>query len=93
MTKNVDINKCKYYGYGIGFDRKRKFSVGNGFGRTCIIFGVDMSSSVHVDNKKKYILILGECPTKRLDGTTLIAEKMYSIDFTENDKKLFELAL
>ena len=42
----------KYFGYGIGFDRKIKFPVGNGFGRNCIIFGVDMSSSVHVDNKK-----------------------------------------
>ena len=27
----------------------------NGFGQNCIIFGVDMSSSVHVDNKKKDI--------------------------------------
>ena len=49
LTKNVDIDKYKYSGYGIGFDRKRTFSVGNGFG---IIFGVDMSSSVHVDNEK-----------------------------------------
>ena len=45
-----------------------------------------MSSSVHVDNKKKGILILGECPTQRLDGTTLTAEKLYSINFTENIK-------
>ena len=93
QQKNTDIDVYKHSGYGIGFDRKLLFSLGDGFGRICIIFGVDMSSSVHVDNKKKYILILGECPTKRLDGTTLIAEKMYSIDFTENDKKLFELAL
>ena len=34
-----------------------------------------MSSSVHVDNKKKYILILGEGPTQGLDDTTLTAEK------------------
>ena len=33
-----------------------------------------MSSSVHVDNKKKDILILGESPTQGLDGTTLTAE-------------------
>ena len=32
-------------------------------------------SSVHVDNKKKDILVLGEGPTKGLDGTTLNAEK------------------
>ena len=59
---------------------------GNGIGRNCIIFGVDMSSSVHVDNKKKIILILGKGPAQRL-GTTLTAEKQYSLNFTENIKK------
>ena len=34
-----------------------------------------MSSSVHVDDKRKYILILGESPTEGLDNTTLTAEK------------------
>ena len=33
-----------------------------------------MSSSVHVDNKGKDILILGEKPTQGLDDTTLTAE-------------------
>ena len=33
-----------------------------------------MSSSVHIGNKKKYVLILSEGPTQRLDGTTLTAE-------------------
>ena len=46
-----------------------------------------MSSSVHVDNKKKDILILGEGPTHRLDDTTLTAEKKYSINFRESNKK------
>ena len=87
LTKNVDIDEYKYSGYGIGFDRKRTFSVDNGFGRKCIIFGVDMSSSVNVDNKKKDIVILGEGPTQWLDGTTLTSEKKYSINFTENNKK------
>ena len=53
LTKNNDIDMYKYFGYGIGFDRKGKLSFGNGFGRNCIISGVDMSSSVHIDNKKK----------------------------------------
>ena len=35
-----------------------------------------MSSSVHVDNKKKYILILGKNPIQGLDGTTLTAKKV-----------------
>ena len=46
-----------------------------------------MSSSVHVDNRKRDILILGKGPTQGLDGTTLTAEKLYSISFTENNKK------
>ena len=47
-----------------------------------------MSSSAHVDNKDKDILILGEGPTQGLDGTTLTIEKMYSTNFTENNKKV-----
>ena len=34
------------------------------------IFGPDMSSSVHIDIKKKDILILGSGPTQGLDDTT-----------------------
>ena len=88
VTKNADIDQYKYSGYGIGFDRKGTFSFGNGFCRNCIIFGLDMSSSAHVDNKKKDSLILGEGPTQGLDDTTLTAEKKkYSINFTENNQK------
>ena len=75
----------KYSRYGIGFDRRGtfSFSVGNVFDIKVIIFGIDMTYSVHVDHKKKYILILGEDPTQRLDDTTLTAEKTYTINFTE----------
>ena len=45
-----------------------------------------MSSSLHTDNKKKYILVLGRGPTQRLEST-LTAEKMYSINFTLTKKK------
>ena len=37
LTKNSDIDKYKYSGYGIGFYRKGKFSFGNGFGQNVII--------------------------------------------------------
>ena len=56
----------KYFGYGIGFDRKGSYSVGNEIGRNVIIFGVDVSSYPHIDNKKKdilNILILSKGPT------------------------------
>ena len=55
LVKNADIDKYKYSGYDTGFDRRGTFSVGNGFGKNVIIFGADMISSVHVDNKKKDI--------------------------------------
>ena len=45
-----------------------------------------MSSSVHIDNKKKDILILGRGPTQGLEHT-LTTEKMYSINFTVTKKK------
>ena len=45
-----------------------------------------MSSSAHIDNKKKDILILGKGPTQGLEHT-LTAEKMYSINFTVTKKK------
>ena len=46
-----------------------------------------MSSSVHVNNKEKYILILGKGPTQGLEHT-LTAEKLYSINFTVKKKCL-----
>ena len=57
-----------------------------------IIFGADMSSSVHVYNKEKDIFILGERPTQRLDDTTLTAEAKYPINFTQSGKR-FVLSL
>ena len=75
LTKNADIEKYKYSGYGIGFDRRSSFSfTGGGFGQYMLIFGVNMSTSMHVDNKKKDILVLGRGPTQGLEST-LTAEK------------------
>ena len=54
MTKNTDIDKYGYSGYGIGFDRRSSFSFpSSGFGQNVLISGADMSSSAHIDNKKK----------------------------------------
>ena len=53
LTKHVDVDQYKYSGYGIGFDRKGFYSLSNEVGRNVIIFGVYMSSSLQIDNKKK----------------------------------------
>ena len=51
-------------------------------GKNIVIFGVEDSSSLQIDNKKKDIVVLGECPTQGLDDTAITEEAKYSIDFT-----------
>ena len=75
MTKNVNIDIYGYSGYGIGYDRRSSFSFPGGrSGQNVLIIWVDMSSSSHIDNMKKYILVLGKGPTQELEHT-LTAEK------------------
>ena len=70
LTKNADIEKYGYSGYGIGFDWRSSFSFPGGeFGQNVLIFGVDMSSSADIDNKKKDILVPGKRPTQGLEHT------------------------
>ena len=50
-----------------------------------LIFGAHMSTSLHIDNKKKDILVLRRRPTQGLESA-LTAEKMYSVNFTVTKK-------
>ena len=52
------------------------------------MLGVDMNSSVHVDDKGKDILILGKGPTQGLGEHSLTAEKIYSVNFTNNNENI-----
>ena len=90
LTKNADPDKCKYSNYSIGFDSFLEFSFK--CGKNVIIFRSDMSSSVHINNINKDILILGKGPTQGLDGATLTAETKYPINFTQSGKR-FVLSL
>ena len=73
LTKNADIDKYGYFSYGIEFDRTSSFSFpGGGFGQNVLIFGVDMSFSAHINNKKKDILVLGKRPTEGLEQCILL---------------------
>ena len=67
LTKHPDIDQYKYSGCVVGFDRKGFLSLGNEIDRNAIFFGVDMSSFPHIENKKKYISILGKGPTQGSD--------------------------
>ena len=76
LTKNADVDKYQYSGYGIPFDRTSSFPFpGGGDRQNVIIFGAYMNSSIHVDNKGKDILILGKGPIQGLGEHSLTAEK------------------
>ena len=52
LLKNADLDKYKYNGFGIGFDSCSDFLFTDwNYGKNVTIFGTDISSSVHVDNK------------------------------------------
>ena len=88
LTKNADPDKYKYSDYGKGFDLRSEFSLPDGsIGKHVIIFGVDMNSSVPIDNKEKDILILGTGLTQGLYDTTLTAQAQYSINFSRSNRK------
>ena len=53
---------------------RSEFSSGNSMSKNVIIVGVDMSSSVHIDDKGKDVLILGIGPRQGLNDTALAAE-------------------
>ena len=65
LAKNADPDKYVYSRYGIVFDSPTEFLLPDGgVDKNVIIFGVDMSSDVHTDNKEKDILILGKGATQ-----------------------------
>ena len=78
LSKNADLDKNKFSGYGKGYDSSSEcLFTDESMGRNVIIFGVDMSSSVHVDNKIK---------DNGLDDTTLTRKNIPCISFTQSNK-------
>ena len=94
ITNNADPgNKYRCSGYSIGFESRLEFLFTDvSMRKNVIIFGTDMSSSVHIDNKNKGILILGEGPTQGLYDTKLTSEAIDTINFTQ-PIKIFVLSL
>ena len=50
--------------------------LGPSFDKNVIILRINNSFSTLIDNRNKYILILGKTPTQGLDNTTLAAEPL-----------------
>ena len=101
ITKNAtDSDKNNYQGYGICFDERSQFghTMAEGGrthitnGRNVLIFGADMSFSVHATNKANHIYLMGDGLTQGINDTTIYAEKIYFRNFTEPNVK-FVLSL
>ena len=91
ITKNTDSSKNNYTGYGLCFDEDGEFGhtvrQGN-FDRTTsaknvIIFGVDVSSSIHATNRANNIYVMGKDFIQGINDTTIYAEKLLHNNFTE----------
>ena len=99
ITKNADINKYDYKGYGICFDGRKEFAHVRKRGtfndttmaRNVIIFGVDMTFSKHANNKRNNIYVMGKDYVQRINDTTLYAEKIYYRNFTNLNKFVLSL--
>ena len=55
--------------------------------KNVVIFGADMSSSVQIDSKKKYILIFAKGSAQRVDDTALTVEVQYLLNFSRSNIK------
>ena len=100
ITKNADTSKYDYKGYGICFAERSEFGhtiTEGGFAHTTdarnvLIFGADMSFSVHKSNRANHIYLMGTGLTQGIHDTTIYEEKNFYRNFTDPGKK-FVLSL
>ena len=101
ITKNAtDNSKNNYKGYGICFDEGSQFGhtmtegghTHTTNGRNVLVFGADMSFSIHRTNRANHIYVMGDGLTQGIHDTTLYVEKKYYRNFTEPNVK-FVLSL
>ena len=94
INKNADNSKNNYKGYGICFDERSEFChtiTESGFAHTTdtrnvLIFGADMSFSVHATNRANHIYVMGTGLTQGINDTTIYAEKNFYRNFTDPGK-------
>ena len=100
ITKNTDYSKNNYTGYGLCFNEGGTFThtirAGNfdhtTAARNVLIFGVDMSFSVHATNRANNIYVTCEALVQGINDATIYAEKNFYRNFTDPGKK-FVLSL
>ena len=98
ITKDAtDNSKNNYKRYGICFDERSQFGhtiteggrAHTANGRNVLIFGVDMSFTVHVTNRANSIYVMDDGLTQGIHDTTLYVEKKYWRNFTDLGKKIW----
>ena len=96
ITENAtDNDKNSYKGYGICFDERSEFghTITEGGrahtknARNVLIFGADMSFSVHATNRANHIYLMGTGLTQGIDDATIYVEKNFYRNFTDFGKK------
>ena len=96
ITKNATDNpKNNYKGYGTCFDERSEFGhtitedgrAHTKNGRNVLIFGVDLSFSVHATNRANNIHVMGDGLTQGIHDTALYVEKNYWINFIDPGRK------
>ena len=100
ITKNSDTSKYDYKGYGICFDEGGQFghtiteggSAHTASARNVLLFGANMSFSVHATNRANHIYVMGKEFAQGINDTTIYAEKSFYRNFTDPGKK-FMLSL
>ena len=101
ITKNAtDYDKNNYKGYVICLDERNEFGhtitegghANTTDARNVLIFGADMSFSVHATNRSNHIYLMGTGLTQGINDTTIYVEKNFYRNFTDFGKK-FVLSL
>ena len=94
-NNTTDLDKWQYRGYGLAFDWRSIFTHpdDNGLARNVIIFGADLSNSTkHATNKTQIVFVLGRDFIQKVNDTTIYVEKVYSPNFSK-ENKIFVLSL
>ena len=87
FTINADQGKCSYSLYSSVFDSCSPFSLPNfDRGKNSVIVGVENSSSVYFNNKKRDILVIFEGPKQELGNTAITAGANNYINFSRSRK-------
>ena len=80
LNKNADPDEYEYSGQDIGFYAHPQFQYRVVIRVKMLLFGIENSLSVYLDNRKKDILILGEVPIDGLDDIAITTQCILTIE-------------